>query len=146
MATITLGPNHGYVVLAAVSTFIMNTVHMINVGKYRKAAKVAYPAAYAPESRNDEAANQFNCAQRAHANFIENQVSTLGALVLAGVHLPLAAATMGLGWTVSRYLYMVGYSKGGDGKGRYNGGAFWLFQAGLYGLAGYNGLAMVMRW
>ncbi|KAL2064116.1 hypothetical protein VTL71DRAFT_4610 [Oculimacula yallundae] len=146
MATITLDSNHGYVLLAATSTFVMNIVHMINVGKFRKAAKVAYPACYAPESRTDEAANKFNCAQRAHANFVENQSAMLTALVLAGLRFPVASAALGLGWSVSRYLYMTGYTKGGDGKGRYNGSTFWLCQAGLYGLVGYSGVAMVMGW
>lgn len=86
----------------------MNTLHMFNTGKFRKAAKVPYPAAYAPDSRTDEAAIRFNCAQRSHAQFVENQVSTLAALLLAGLRFPLAAAAMGLGWSVFRYLYMVG--------------------------------------
>lgn len=66
--------------------------------------------------------------------------------MLAGLRFPLTAAVFGLGWSVSRYFYMTGYSKGGDGKGRYNGVTFWLFQLGLLGLTGYNGLAMIMGW
>ncbi|KAH7348691.1 hypothetical protein BKA65DRAFT_265161 [Rhexocercosporidium sp. MPI-PUGE-AT-0058] len=146
MANITLDPNYGYVLLAATSTFVMNTLHMLNTGKFRKAAKVPYPAAYAPDSRTDEAAIRFNCAQRSHAHFTENQVSMLASLVLAGLQYPLTAAVMGLGWSVSRYLYMVGYSKGGDGKGRYNGATFYIFQLGLFCLTAYSGVAMVMGW
>lgn len=71
----------------------------------------------------------------------------LGALLLAGIRFPLTAAAMGAGWSVMRYVYMVGYSAGGEGgKGRYKGITFWLFQLGLMGLAGYNGVAMVMGW
>jgi glutathione S-transferase len=103
-----LDPNYGYVLLAAASTFILNALHGINTGKYRKAAKIAYPAAYAPSSRTDEDANKFNCAQRAHANFIENQPTMLGALLLAGLKFPITSAILGVGWTASRYLYMVG--------------------------------------
>ncbi|KAI9055664.1 hypothetical protein LZ554_000607 [Drepanopeziza brunnea f. sp. 'monogermtubi'] len=146
MASLTLDPNYGYVLLAATSTFVMNIAHMANTGKYRKAAKIAYPAAYAPESRTDEAANRFNCAQRSHAHFTENQVPLLGSLVLAGLRFPLTAAAMGFGWSVMRYVFMVGYSQGGDGKGRYKGAASWLFQFGLLGLTGYSGVAMVMGW
>jgi glutathione S-transferase len=41
---------------------------------------------------------------------------------------------------------MVGYSQGGEqGKGRYRGISFWLFQAALAGLAGYNGVMMVLQ-
>lgn len=146
MANIMLDPNYGYVLLAATSTFILATWHGINTGVYRKAAKVDYPAAYAPSSRTDEAANKFNCAQRAHANFGENHPSMLGALLLAGLKFPITSAIMGAGWTVARYAYMRGYSKGGNGKGRYQGSAFWLFQFGLMGLAGWSGLGMVMGW
>jgi glutathione S-transferase len=108
MATITIDPNYGYVLLAAASTFILNTWHSLNTGNYRKAAKIPYPAAYAPPSRTDEDAHKFNCAQRAHANFIENQPTMLGALLLAGLKFPITSAILGVAWTVSRYLYMVG--------------------------------------
>jgi len=136
-----------YVLLAATSTFILNTIHGINTGKFRKAAKVDYPAAYAPSSRTDIEAYRFNCAQRAHANFIENHPSFLAALLLAGLRFPITAALMGAGWSVARYAYMAGYSEGSSGgKGRYKGAAFWLFQFGLIGMAGWNGLAMVMGW
>ncbi|KAI6715268.1 hypothetical protein JHW43_002245 [Diplocarpon mali] len=124
----------------------MNMIHMVNTGSYRKIAKVPYPAAYAPPSRTDEDANRFNCAQRSHAHYIENQVPLLGSLMLAGLRYPLVSAGLGVGWTVSRYVYMVGYCQGGDGKGRYKGMTSWLFQLGLLGLSGYTGLAMVMEW
>jgi glutathione S-transferase len=138
-------PLNRYVLLAAASTFLLNSLHSINTGKYRKAAKVNYPGAYAPSSRTDTEAHQFNCAQRAHANFIENQASMLGALLLAGIKFPITSAAMGGAWTVSRYLYMVGYSKGGEGgKGRYQGIYFWLFQTGLIGLTIYSGVTMVL--
>jgi glutathione S-transferase len=123
----------------------MNYVHIANVGKYRKLAKVNYPNAYAPEARTDNEAHLFNCAQRAHANFIENQPSMLGALILGGFGFPKTAAAMGGAWTLCRYLYMAGYNKGGEGgKGRYKGIAFWLFQVGLIGLAGCTGVSMAM--
>jgi glutathione S-transferase len=71
----------------------------------------------------------------------------LGALLLAGIRFPLISAVMGAGWTMARYAYMVGYSQGGEGgKGRYKGVLFWLFQLGLVGLAGYNGVSMIMAW
>jgi len=145
MATLTIDPNYGYVLLAAASTFLLNTIHSINTGAYRKAAKINYPAPYAPSSRTDDEAHRFNCAQRAHANFIENQPSLLGALLLAGIRFPITAAVMGAGWSVSRYLYMTGYSQGGvGGKGRYRGIYFWVFQLALLGLTGYSGVMMVL--
>jgi len=145
MAAITIDPSYGYVLLAATSTFILNALHMQNTGHYRKLAKVAYPAAYAPLSRTDAEAHRFNCAQRAHANYIENQVSTLGSLFVAGLMYPRVAAGMGFGWSVCRWLYMKGYSEGAEGgKGRYRGIAYMAFQVGLLGLSGWTGFAMVM--
>lgn len=124
----------------------MNIVHSLNTGRRRKAAKVAYPACYAPSSRTDAEANRFNCAQRAHANYIENQPTTVAALLIAGLAFPLTAAGMGFGWTVGRYFYMTGYTRGDEGgKGRYQGAFYNLFQAGLILLAGYNGYTMVMQ-
>jgi glutathione S-transferase len=71
----------------------------------------------------------------------------LGALLLAGLQFPITSALMGVGWTVARYVYMVGYSAGGaGGKGRYKGISFWLFQIGLIGLASYSGVAMILGW
>jgi len=147
MTTVTIDPAYGWVLLAATSTFFLNSYHSINTGKYRKKAKCPYPAAYAPADRTDEDAHRFNCAQRAHANYIENQPSAVAALLLAGLRFPIASALMGAGWTVSRYMYMVGYSQGGEGgKGRYKGIYFWFFQAGLAALASYNGVALLMGW
>ena len=124
----------------------MHFVHIANVGKYRKLSKIGYPHAYAPEARTDTEANLFNCAQRAHSNFIENQVSAVGALLVAGVGFPKISAAFGLGWSISRFIYMKGYNKGGDGKGRYRGMTFWLFQLGLIVLAGWTGTGMILGW
>jgi glutathione S-transferase len=67
-------------------------------------------------------------------------------MLIAGLRYPLPAALMGVGWTLSRALYMVGYVRpawGEGGKGRYKGGLFWFFQAGLIGLAVVTGFQMV---
>jgi len=146
MVTITLDPNYGYVILAATSTFVLNFVHGINTGSYRRAAKVEYPAAYAPESRTDVEAHRFNCAQRAHANYSENHPTAVLALLLSGLKFPLTSAALGAAWSVSRFIYMRGYTAGGEGgKGRYKGIYFWLFQLGLIGLAGWTGAGLVLE-
>ena len=56
-------------------------------------------------------------AQRSHANFTENQISFLGALLISGLRYPVASAVLGAGWAVSRVFYAIGYSAGGP-KGR----------------------------
>lgn len=61
-------PEYGYVLAVAISSALVNQWHGFVTGKHRKAAKVAYPAAYASEEEvsKNPAAKQFNCAQRAH--------------------------------------------------------------------------------
>ncbi|CAD6441689.1 4095c2df-5556-45b0-94c3-592940b8f0ed [Sclerotinia trifoliorum] len=146
MVTITLSPDYGYVILAATSTFILNTIHGFNTGSHRKAAQIDYPAAYAPSSRTDEAAYRFNCAQRSHANFTENHTIAVTALLISGLQFPKTAAVFGGAWTFFRWMYMRGYSQGGEkGKGRYKGIYYWFFQTGLMGLCGYMGVQMVLE-
>ena len=71
----------------------------------------------------------------------------VAALMLSGLRFPLTSAVFGLGWSVCRYLYMAGYSQGGEGgKGRYKGIYFWFFQAALVFMAMYNGAAMILGW
>ncbi|KAL9615707.1 MAG: hypothetical protein Q9204_008685, partial [Flavoplaca sp. TL-2023a] len=47
--------------------------HLPNTGRFRKAAKVPYPNAYAtPDQMKESKAHYlFNCAQRSHATFLE---------------------------------------------------------------------------
>ncbi|KAL3425027.1 MAPEG family protein [Phlyctema vagabunda] len=147
MPIIEIPAEYGYVLLAATSTFVLNVVHSFNTGKYRKQAKVDYPAAYAPSSNTSPEAFRFNCAQRAHANFTENQPSLLGALLVAGLRFPVTSAVMGACWSLSRFAYMVGYSSGeAGGKGRYKKGGLLhnVFQLGLICLATYNGVTLVL--
>ena len=70
----------------------------------------------------------------------------LGALLIAGLRFPLTSAIMGAAWTLCRYVYMVGYNRGGEGgTGRYKGIYFWAFQFGLMGMAGYTGVMMALE-
>ena len=59
----------------------------MNVVKYRKAAKVPYPNAYASaaEAKENKDKYLFNCAQRAHANFIEHHPQFLVGLLVGGI-------------------------------------------------------------
>ncbi|KZF21591.1 membrane-associated proteins in eicosanoid and glutathione metabolism [Xylona heveae TC161] len=135
--TLTVPSDYGFVVLAAASTFFVGLWHGGIVGTFRKAAKVPYPNAYAsPEQAAKEtAAFQFNCAQRAHGNYLEHQPSVLIALLLSGVFYPRLAALMGGLWSFNRVLYTLGYTRpswGPDGKGRYKGTAYILCELALY--------------
>jgi len=145
VATIEIPKEYGYVILAATSSFLLNAIHGINTGKFRKAAKVPYPNTHANPTRTDIEALRFNCAQRAHMNYTENLPSFLGALLLAGLKFPLASAALGFFWSFARYLYMVGYSTGAEGgKGRLKGIYYVIAQYGLIGLAIYNAVTMIL--
>lgn len=125
----------------------------VQVGGFRKKAGIKYPKAYAdsgdmsaasPEKK--EAMNTFNCAQRAHGNFLENQPSFVVAMLVAGLRFPVSTALMGAGWIVSRVLFALGYTNKDkpDGSGRMIGAAFWLFQLGVFGLTSYTGVKLII--
>ncbi|KAL7930565.1 hypothetical protein V8C35DRAFT_312331 [Trichoderma chlorosporum] len=124
--TLTLPDAYGFVLAAATSTFFVNALHMARTGKLRKASKVAYPNAYASneQAEKDPAAYQFNCAQRAHANYTENHASALGALLIAGLQFPVASAVLGATWALGRTLYLYGYTSSSGPKGRTFGAYF----------------------
>lgn len=75
-------------------------------------------------------AYRLNCAQRAHAQFLENSPQTMMMLLLAGLEYPVATKWLGVTWIVLRIVYWTGYvysSKEG-GQGRLYGGLFWIVQ------------------
>lgn len=82
-------------------------------------------------------AEQFNCAQRAHSNFLENAPQTMLFTLVAGAKYPDLAAGIGAAWVVMRSLYLYGYVYSGkpQGKGRFLGGFFWFAQGALWGLS-----------
>lgn len=118
----------------------------MRVGPFRKAAGVPYPQPYAAFDSKSQEAYLFNCAQRAHGNFMENQTSFLAAMMISGLRYPVASAVLGAGWLVSRVIYAVGYTKkdGKDGKGRLAGAGFWLCQFALFGMTGKIGWDVLM--
>ena len=83
----------------------------------------------------------WNCAQRAHGNFLENHTPVVVALLISGLLYPVTSALLGVGWSVSRVAYAVGYTQTqrSDGKGRLIGAPMWLFQLGLFGLTAVVG-------
>lgn len=104
---------------------------------------LTFPPTTAPEQHAASRAHLlFSCAQRAHANYIENQPSALAAMLIAGLQYPRTAAALGAFWTVNRYIYMKGYVSDKGPKGRLRGGAFILAQLGLIGLCVVEGLGM----
>lgn len=82
-------------------------------------------------------AEQFNCAQRAHGNFLENASQTMFFTLVAGLKYPQLATGLGAAWLACRSLFLYGYVYSGkpQGKGRLIGSFFWLVQGALWGLS-----------
>ncbi|KAF2431744.1 membrane-associated proteins in eicosanoid and glutathione metabolism [Tothia fuscella] len=143
---LTIPREYGYVLAVASATMFFSMWQGLRVGPFRKAAKIPYPQPYAsPEelaSEKDPARKQamylFNCAQRAHGNFLENYPAVLPAILIAGLGYPRGAAVSGALWTVLRWVYARGYTRKDmtNGKGRLMGSGFWIVQTVLFGMVG----------
>ena len=120
-------------------TPLLGIVHGAITTELRKAAKCPYPNGYASaqEMKSNVAAYRFNCAQRAHTQFMENAPQTILSMLVTGLVYPNATAVLGFGWFAARVLYLSGYIWGSleKGRGRRLGFSFWLFQLSLWGLA-----------
>ncbi|GAA5969997.1 hypothetical protein JCM11641_000225 [Rhodosporidiobolus odoratus] len=110
------------IAVGTVGVYTLLTFASVKVGRARKAAGVQYPACYAENSvaERDAKANKFNCAQRAHANTIENLPVFLLTLIHSSVYHPKYAAAAGALWIAGRYAYIIGYCSG-DPEGRRRG-------------------------
>ncbi|RVX72517.1 hypothetical protein B0A52_03707 [Exophiala mesophila] len=137
--TITLPDGYGYAAVIALGLVpALAFVQGMVVTNLRKAAGVPYPNPYAThqQAKENPAAHKFNCAQRAHANLLENMSQTMAFVLFSALEYPNAAKYLGLGWVVARALYAYGYiNDKKTGKGRYLGGWFWFMQLPLLGLS-----------
>ncbi|KAF9076057.1 hypothetical protein BDP27DRAFT_1380177 [Rhodocollybia butyracea] len=134
-----------YVAAALVSTVILLAGQNITVSKYRKAAGIKYPQAYAELSQVEASVDalKFNCAQRAHQNTLENIPIIVLSTLVSAVKLPhIAAASCGL-WVVSRVLYTRGYVTGKPEK-RNAGGFGYLPTIVLLGTSLYAAGSLVL--
>lgn len=89
----------------------------------------------------------YNCAQRAHGNFLENYPFALSGMLLGGLKYPIASAATGLAWMVFRILYAVGYTRKDKqgGRGRLIGSGFWWCQLGFMGLVAKTAYDVLMK-
>lgn len=76
---------------------------------------------------------------------MENAPQTMLYMLVAGLEYPNATVALGLGWFVSRVLYLYGYvyQDKKAGAGRYLGVGYYIGQAGLWGLVGATALKIV---
>ncbi|KAM0794098.1 hypothetical protein BDR22DRAFT_788917, partial [Usnea florida] len=104
---------HSYVLATATLTTAVAWYHTISVGSYRKAAQIPYPNLYASaaEAKENKERYLFNCAQRAHGQFLEHQPQMLVGLLVGGLRYPVISACVGTAWCVSRVAYAVGYTR-----------------------------------
>jgi len=116
--TFIVDDKYAWVLLAGVSVGWLTMWQGINVSRYRKAAKIAYPQLYAEKSEAAASidAYKFNCAQRAHQNTLETVPQTLFLLIFAGLEHPIAAASLSGLWLLGRVLYTLDYSTGDPAK------------------------------
>ena len=87
-----------------------------------------------------------DCAQRAHANFLEHYPLFLVGLLGSGIRYPVVASTMGVFWGVFRVAYLWGYTQRDKtkGEGRNAGRGYEFAEAGLILLAAWSGVEMLM--
>ncbi|MCJ1379404.1 hypothetical protein MMC17_002505 [Xylographa soralifera] len=144
---LTVPKDYGYVLLAAASTSALNIWLGLYVGSYRKAARVPYPNAYvtATEAATSKEKYLFNCAQRSHAQFLEQLPPFLVTLLVSGLKYPVLSAGLGAFWVVSRVLYAIGYTRPQieGGKGRYWGAGYYIPTAALLVMSGMTGWSMI---
>ena len=124
------------------STFV-SQYHSFLVGRERKRAGVPYPNSYAAhaEAATDLAKYRFNCAQRAHAHFLEHLPTFVIASAICGLRYPVATAALGAAWNLSRIVYARGYiasTLDQKGSGRYKGIWYVPVELGLLVTAGYT--------
>ena len=76
-----------YVLSVASLSTVVAGWHSMNTVKFRKQSKVGYPNAYVTDAEAKESKDKylFNCAQRAHANYLEKQPQVLVGLLIGGV-------------------------------------------------------------
>jgi len=86
---------------------------------------------------------EFNNAQRAHLNFVENLFLVIPCLLISGLELPNQAANAGFVFFIGRLLYGYGYRLSGP-KGRMVGAIFGML--GLFSLIVMTGLTAYWRY
>ncbi|KAM0755753.1 MAPEG-domain-containing protein [Meredithblackwellia eburnea MCA 4105] len=110
--------NFGYVVLVGAAMPFLTTWMSLKVSKARKLAQIKYPNCYASheQAEKDPLAKKFNCAQRAHANCLEELPTILFTLVVCGLEWPIFSAASGAMWILGRIMYTNGYISGDPAK------------------------------
>ncbi|EWC47398.1 hypothetical protein DRE_00366 [Drechslerella stenobrocha 248] len=146
---VTIPSEYGYVLLVALAGTFVNQWHSLLTSSKRKKAQVPYPICYATDGEITPGTDKyvFNCAQRAHANYVESMPQFYVSMMISGLTHPQIAAGLGATYLVGRIVYAIGYVDPGkvSGKGRLQGSPFiYAAQIGLWGYAGHAVWRMIM--
>ena len=122
MTTITLQPEHAYVLACLPGMALVNFVLGGLVGVAREKYGVRVPQLYATRGMfidengkvDDEKFKkngiEFNKVQRGHQHMTETYAEALALLLTCGLFYPKYAAQWGVSWIVGTFLYAIGYS------------------------------------
>ncbi len=99
-------PEYGYVILAASGAWVINMWQSFKIGGLRKKHGIKYPTMYSDKHP------EFNCAQRAHQNTLEQLPFFMSNLLLAGLRHPKFAGIFGGVFLLGRIVYSIGYYTG----------------------------------
>ncbi|GKZ63658.1 hypothetical protein AnigIFM60653_001820 [Aspergillus niger] len=143
MLTLTVPDNYGFVIAVALGAIpVLSFIHGAIVSRLRQDAGCPYPHCYATveQCKTNPKAEQFNCAQRAHANFLENSSQTMLLILVAGLKYPQLATGFGSIWVLGRWLFLYGYVYSGkpQGRGRFYGSFYLLAQGALWSLTSFG--------
>ncbi|KAJ7628634.1 hypothetical protein FB45DRAFT_918803 [Roridomyces roridus] len=121
MTALVLPPGIGFVAGGYLSTAFLLVFQFMTVGSYRKGSGVEYPRLYAEKAEMASNVNavKFNCAQRAHANTLENIPIVWSLTGIVSLQYPTFAASLLTAWSFARVFYTLGYVTG-DPKKRTN--------------------------
>ena len=133
--------DYGYVVLAAAAPFVVNFWQMMKIGGLRKKHGIKYPVMTSDKHPD------FNCAQRAHQNTLEQLPFYFPCVLLAGLRFPIYASIAGACFCTARIVYSVGYYTGNP-EARVPGAIMSLLlgMLPLFGMAVSTGAGMLGWW
>eukprot|EP00927_Polykrikos_kofoidii_P072948 TRINITY_DN69023_c0_g1_i1.p1 TRINITY_DN69023_c0_g1~~TRINITY_DN69023_c0_g1_i1.p1 ORF type:complete len:185 (-),score=5.85 TRINITY_DN69023_c0_g1_i1:127-621(-) len=116
--TIAFPDNYALCFVPLFLSWIMNGFMTVQVVRARGRYDVKYPALYAPAGHKHE--RDFNSVQRSHQNTLETWSMVMVTMLATGLVYPTASALAGMVWVFGRFVYCIGYGKGGP-SGRFPG-------------------------
>ncbi len=114
--SIVFQPEYGYVLVSASSIAMHCFAQGMIAGGIRSKLNIEYPDCgngRLSKDLSDAQWNKFQCAQRAHNNYLEALPMILVNLLIAGINFPYYSVCAAAGVLVGRQLYCTGYRNNG---------------------------------